>query len=180
MIAAGHCSARTDIRAIVLALLAIWAFVARCPAATITVAQDESPAPSVSAPTAAGEQPKTDSKTPENVQLLPANEATAVLGKKVKGSNGEDLGLVTDILIDAGGQPRAAVIDLGGFLGVGSRKIAIDWKALDFTPLARSGSVGLGLDRAGIEAASEFKPGPPGTAIVTLPSTPSLPVDVHQ
>ena len=39
--------------------------------------------------------------------------------------------LVVDVLVDRSGLPLGAVIDFGGFLGVGSRKIAIDWQLLD-------------------------------------------------
>jgi len=182
MIAGGHALARIDaVRAVILTLLGVSAFITRSPAATIVAAQDQSPGPPVSAPAASGEQPKTRANTPENLELLPANDATAVLGKKVKGPNGEDLGLVTDVLIDPAGAPRAAVIDFGGFLGVGSRKIAIDWKALDFARLGQSGAVGLGLERSQIEAAPEYKPGPPGTVIVSRPPlAPSQPADVHK
>src|SRR5436309_14729144 len=43
----------------------------------------------------------------------------AILGKGVRGSGGEDMGRVVDVLVDRAGQVRAAVIDFGGFLGVG-------------------------------------------------------------
>ena len=117
---------------------------------------------------------------PQNVEPLPSNEGAPVLGKKVKGPNGEALGLVVDVLVDPNGQPRAAVIDFGGFLGVGSRKIAIDWKALDFTSLGRAGTIELGLSRAQIAAAPEYKPGPPGAVVVTAPPAPAPPVDTHK
>jgi hypothetical protein len=44
------------------------------------------------------------------------------------------MGRIVDVVVDRTGQVRAAVIDLGGFLGVGSRKIAVDWNALSFPP----------------------------------------------
>jgi hypothetical protein len=150
--------------------------------ATVAVAQDQPTSPAAPAPATTPKQgqPRDASKMPENVEPLPSNEAAAVLGKKVKGPNGEDLGLVVDVLVDPNGQPRAAVIDFGGFLGVGSRKIAIDWKALDFTSLGRAGAIELGLDRAQIAAAPEYKPGPPGAAVVTAPPAPAPPVDTHK
>jgi hypothetical protein len=150
--------------------------------AAVAVAQDQPTAPAAPAPTAAPneDQPKDAPKVPENVAPLPSSEAASVLGKKVRGPNGEDLGLVVDVLLDPNGQPRAAVIDFGGFLGVGSRKIAIDWKALDFTSLGRAGTIELGLDREQIAAAPEYKPGPPGTAVVTAPPAPTPPVDPHK
>ena len=39
-------------------------------------------------------------------------------------------------LVDGQGMARAAIIDFGGFLGVGSRKIAVAWQALHFVPQA--------------------------------------------
>jgi hypothetical protein len=143
----------------------------------VVLAQDQPQAPTApeSNATPKEDQPKKDSKTAENVELLPSTDAASALGKKVKGPNGEDLGLIVDVLVGPDGRPRAAVIDFGGFLGVGSRKIAIDWKVLDFGPLRRAGTAILGLDRAQIAAAPEYKPGPPGTDVVTAPTTSAPP-----
>lgn len=125
-------------------------------------------------------QPPVQPKPAEPAQAKPAQSAepvvtgnaVSVLGKKVVGPKGENLGLVVDVLVDSGGQPQAAVIDFGGFLGVGSRKIAIDWKILDFSQLGHGGTVELGLGRAQIAAAPEYKPGPPGPAVMTSPPAP--------
>jgi hypothetical protein len=150
--------------------------------AAVAVAQDQPTAPTAPAPVTPpkDDQSKNGSPAPENVKPLPPSEGTSVMGKKVKGPSGEDLGLVVDVLVDPDGQPHAAVIDFGGFLGVGSRKIAIDWKALDFTSLARAETIELGLDRAQISAAPEYKPGPSGANVVTTPLAPAPPVDPHK
>jgi hypothetical protein len=127
-----------------------------CPAA----AQNQPGAPPAPPPTATPNEasPKGDLKPPENVKPLPANEAASILGKKVKGPNGEDLGLIVDVLVDPDGQPRAAVIDFGGFLGVGSRKIAVDWRLLKLTPAAPDWKISLNISRDEIQGAPEFKP----------------------
>jgi hypothetical protein len=164
--------------ALALGLLGVATFAPQCSAAAIVVAQNQQEPQPSTAPSE--DQQKSGAKPPENVEPLPPNDAAPVLGKKVKGPNGEDLGLVVDVLVDTNGKPRAAVIDFGGFLGVGSRKIAIDWKALDFTALGRAGTVELGLSRAQIAAAPEYKPGPPGAAAVTALPAPAPPVDTHK
>ena len=46
--------------------------------------------------------------------------------RKSSRANGEDLGMITDLIVDRAGRPRAVVIDFGGFLGAGSRKVAVD------------------------------------------------------
>jgi hypothetical protein len=66
--------------------------------------------------------------------------------------------MVVDVLIDGEGRPRAAVIDFGGFLGVGSRKVAVHWEALDFLVGDRAAPLILKLDKADVQAAPEFKP----------------------
>ena len=70
------------------------------------------------------------------VYPLPANEVHGILGEEVYGPDGRELGRLIDVLVDANGVPRAAVIDFGGFLGVGNRKIAVAWKNLHFQPTA--------------------------------------------
>ena len=51
------------------------------------------------------------------------------------------------------------VIDFGGFLGVGSRKIAIDWNALHFKLSDKSGQITVNLAKDQLRVAPEYKPG---------------------
>ena len=90
-----------------------------------------------------------------------------ILGKEVRGASGEDMGRVVDVLFDQTGRPRAAIIDFGGFLGVGTRKIAIDWNTLRFDAADRKESVVADLDRDQIKAAPEYKETREIVAIVT-------------
>ena len=55
-----------------------------------------------------------------------------MLGRDVRSPTDEDMGHIVDVIVDRAGTVRAAVIDFGGFLGVGSRKIVVDWNALHF------------------------------------------------
>jgi hypothetical protein len=95
---------------------------------------------------------------PKYLEPLPPQKYTDVLGQKVAGPDGEDLGLIVDVIVDVDGTPRAAVIDFGGFLGVGSRKIAVDWRLLNFAPAAPDSRIWLSLDRMEIQAAPEYQP----------------------
>lgn len=144
------------------------------------------PAPSVSlAPNAQPPQSKEEPKPqpspapPKNLEPLEPDDAAAILGKKVWGPNGKDLGLVVDVVVDADGHPLAAVIDFGGFLGVGSRRIAIDWRLLHFAPNDKDRQVTLGLDRADIQAAPVFKPDAPSQMVGPLPDA-SAPADADK
>ena len=90
----------------------------------------------------------------------------------------EDMGRIVDVLVDRAGQVRAAIIDFGGFLGVGSRKIVVDWNALHFGRVAdKSDSITLELTKAQVAAAPEYKE---DTPIVVLGAAGNLlPLDDH-
>ncbi len=92
-----------------------------------------------------------------------------ILGKEVRGASGEDMGRVVDVLFDETGRPRAAIIDFGGFLGVGIRKIAIDWRTLRFDTVGQKEAVIADLDRDQIRAAPEYRDSREIVAIVTPP-----------
>jgi hypothetical protein len=68
------------------------------------------------------------------------------------------MGRIVDVIVDREGQVRAAVIDFGGFLGVGSRKIVVDWRALRFGAVAnKKDSITLELTKAQVSKAPEYK-----------------------
>jgi len=79
------------------------------------------------------------------------------LGKEVLSAKGEDMGRIVDVLFDEKGEPHAAVIDFGGFLGVGTRKIAISWSALRFDLGEKKNVIALDLGREQLKAAPEYK-----------------------
>ncbi len=102
--------------------------------------------------------PAKEPAPPPSVTILGARDAHGVLGRDVRSSTGEDMGHIVDVIVDLSGTVRAAVIDFGGFLGVGSRKIVVDWTALDFKHLAdKSGQVTLDLTKEQVKAAPEYK-----------------------
>ncbi len=59
---------------------------------------------------------------PASVTLLGSRQAQSVLGREVRSNANENMGRIVDVIVDREGRVRAAVIDFGGFLGVGSRK----------------------------------------------------------
>lgn len=65
------------------------------------------------------------------------------------------------------------MIDFGGFLGVGSRKVVVDWGALHFTPEDQPQKIILDLSRDQVKAAPEYRSGKPvvvlGAAAGPLP-----------
>jgi hypothetical protein len=109
---------------------------------------------------------------PASVTIIGASEAHGVLGREVRSPADEDMGRIVDVIVDRLGTVRAAVIDFGGFLGVGSRKIVVDWSALHFGRIAnKSDSITLELTKEQVMAAPEYKD---GTPIVVLGAAGSL------
>jgi hypothetical protein len=109
--------------------------------------------------------PAADTTAPE-VTVLNKHEVQGVLGRDVRSAADENMGRIVDVLVDREGQVRAAIIDFGGFLGVGSRKIAVDWSALHFPPPGKPDTtIALDLTRDQVKAAPEYKD---GKAVVVL------------
>ncbi|HEV2302740.1 MAG TPA: PRC-barrel domain-containing protein [Stellaceae bacterium] len=93
------------------------------------------------------------------LRYVPADRIFPALDAEVKSAKGQDLGRIVEVLVDLAGRPRAAVIDFGGFLGVGSRKIAIEWSALQFGIGAnRKQVISLDLGREQVKAAPAYEP----------------------
>lgn len=55
-----------------------------------------------------------------------------LIGSDVRNrSDDENIGTVDDILIGQDGRPLAAVISVGGFLGIGEKDVAVDWNDVE-------------------------------------------------
>ena len=99
-----------------------------------------------------------DAPPPPSVTIIGANDAHGVLGRDVRSAADEDMGRIVDVVVDRSGKVRAAVIDFGGFLGVGSRKIVVDWNALRFGKIEnKKDTIILELTKAQVAAAPEYK-----------------------
>ena len=163
-------------RHLLLVLVAV-AFAAL--AAATSLAQNQpAPPPADNKPPASQPQnatapaaPKTPAPPP-SVTIIGAREAHGVLGRDVRSPAEEDMGHIVDVIVDRAGVVRAAVIDFGGFLGVGSRKIVVDWSALRFGNVAnKSDHITLELTKDQVRAAPEYKEDKP---VVVLGASGSL------
>jgi hypothetical protein len=97
--------------------------------------------------------------------------AEAILGQRVTDQEGKDIGRLVDVLVDANGQPQAGVIDFGGFMGVGNRKVAVHWSVLHFNPADAKHKVTLEMTPDQIKAAPEFLNPNKAASVVTPTDT---------
>ena len=100
-------------------------------------------------------------KTTPEWQWNPASgewRTNKLIGAKVTNTAGETIGDINDILIDKDAKVAAAVIGVGGFLGMGERHAAVSFSSLQLTrdpnndPLVR-----VNLTKEQLKAAPEWK-----------------------
>ena len=104
---------------------------------------------------------------PGQVVRVSPEDVMPVLGTPVAGPDGRTIGRLVDVLVNAAGMPEAAVIDVGGFMGVGSRKIAVHWAALHFDPMDKKQPITLALTLDQIKAEPEYRsPNRPAPIVV--------------
>jgi sporulation protein YlmC with PRC-barrel domain len=164
-------SVKTSTAAIIFGLA-----IAMAAAGSFAVAQTSTPqtptqqAPTQQAPTQTAKpgaaQPPAPPKDATPAEVLDDKDVETVLGREIYSIAGEDMGRIVDVLVDHKGNIRAAIIDFGGFLGVGSRKIAVDWRAIQFSPDRAI----LSLTRDQVRVAPEYKDGEP--VVVLGPGSP--------
>jgi PRC-barrel domain protein len=113
---------------------------------------------------------------PPSETILNNHEVEGILGREVLSAANENMGRIADVIVDRSGQVRAAIVDFGGFLGVGSRKIAVDWNALHFPPPGQSDAkITLELTRDQVKAAPEYQEGKPVVVLGALGKLEPLP-----
>jgi PRC-barrel domain len=126
----------------------------------------------------AAPQPPAQQTPPASVTVLNKHEVQGVLGREVLSAANENMGRIVDVLVDRDGRVRAAIIDFGGFLGVGSRKIAVDWTALHFPePAKPEPPIKLELNRDQVNAAPAYEDGKPVVVLGALGKLETLPFE---
>lgn len=132
--------------------------------------------PAATSKTAPQASPKPAPKATPEITVLNKHEVEGILGREVRSATNENMGRIVDVLVDPSGQVRAAIIDFGGFLGVGSRKIAVDWSALHFPPPGKPDAfISLELTRDQVKAAPQYQDGKPVVVLGALGKLEPLP-----
>jgi hypothetical protein len=77
--------------------------------------------------------------------------ANELIGEGVVNGAGEDVATIADLLLDENGTVRQVVLDVGGFLGIASKPVAIDVNRLTL-PQGTGGRLVLGLTKEELTA----------------------------
>ena len=166
-----------------LALMATVAALAVTPAlAQTTAPQPSQPAPQAQPSTQAPSGTTTQSPS---TQAMPAEKfvdmqtsgqwlASDLMGLNIVGSNNEAIGEVSDLLVDEDGNILAAVVGVGGFLGIGQKNVAISFDALKIAADKNGDPEGrLTLTKQELESAPEFKTAEQTRSAAQRPATPA-------
>jgi hypothetical protein len=84
--------------------------------------------------------------------------ASKMVGVTVRNAAGDSVGTIDDLLITDGGSLKAVLIDVGGLLGMGSKRIAVEPGALVLRPGGEHFSAVLNMSKDTIAAAQPFDP----------------------
>jgi sporulation protein YlmC with PRC-barrel domain len=57
--------------------------------------------------------------------------ASKLIGTNVRNNANESVGEINELIIDKDGKVAAVVVGVGGFLGIGEREVALDFKSLN-------------------------------------------------
>lgn len=106
--------------------------------------------------------------------------ASALIGTKVRNANKDSIGKIDDVYLDKDAKVTDVVISVGGFLGVGSKDVAVKWSDITIGQEDNSAVLTTSLTKEALMALPDYtktdrrKPAPPETAAAP-PARPAAP-----
>jgi len=99
-------------------------------------------------------------ETVGETKLDPATIATGwrvskIIGSTVENENGDKIGSVDDLILTADQQVPFAIVSVGGFLGMGSKLVAVPYRELDTTQKGKT--ILHAATKESLTSAPEFK-----------------------
>jgi hypothetical protein len=78
-----------------------------------------------------------------------------LIGRNIQNPQNETIGEINSIRIGAGGNVEAVIAGVGGFLGIGEREVALNWK--DLTVSDNGNKVTIAMTKEQLKAMPEYK-----------------------
>jgi hypothetical protein len=138
--------------------------------AVTAAAQQSAPPPAVQPASPPAAHPIAAPPPVVPAEQVAPTELTGLLGHAVVDARRAELGRIVDLLVDGQGLVRAVVVDVGGFMGVGNRKVAVAWSALRFAAGKTGPVVSIMISPDRIKAWAEYIAGRP-VAILGVPGS---------
>lgn len=92
---------------------------------------------------------------------MPLARVQSLVGTNLVGANGQSAGQIENLLVDGSGQVRAAIVEWGGFLGLGARRAAVPIEQIQLD--GAGGRARLNMSREQLEALGSFDPANSGS-----------------
>ena len=89
----------------------------------------------------------------ERIVLQEGFRASKVIDQMVKNPQGEELGEVDDLIMSRNGKIKKVTLDVGGFLGVGTRLVAVSFRSLQ---ISKKGDIVYNVTKQQLENHPEF------------------------
>ncbi len=81
-----------------------------------------------------------------------------IIGTRIKNAEGKDIGEIDRLLIDPqSGKVSHVVVGLGGFLGVGEKKVVVPWSDLKMGAAQNGKKATITMDQAKLESAPRYE-----------------------
>ncbi|MGE3306672.1 MAG: PRC-barrel domain-containing protein [Rhizobiaceae bacterium] len=133
------------------------------------------PAVTTTDPAAAPEAPVAAS----NVASADGNLASNLIGETVYNGTGDDadnIGAVNDLVIASDGAVQSVIVGVGGFLGIGQKNVALDYKAISWAERDGDRWIVVNATQEQLESlpdfdATPYEPAPAVAATETAPAT---------
>lgn len=89
----------------------------------------------------------------------PANgiQASDLIGAEIQTTGDEEVGEVSDLIIDQNGQIVAVVVGVGGFLGMGEKDVAISWDHVTASGTSDERELRVDVTRDELRSAPKFE-----------------------
>jgi len=85
------------------------------------------------------------------------HRASDLINQSVYNRANERVGEVNELVLDANGQVVAAIIGVGGFLGIGERNVAVNFSQLQMMTDNNTMRIVVNADKAQLQQAPEFR-----------------------
>jgi len=85
------------------------------------------------------------------------HRVSRIVGASVRNNQNDSVGEIEDLIMDRQGNVKAAIISVGGFLGIGERWVAVNYDSLNMMQDGNAWRVVLNATRDQMKTAPEFK-----------------------
>ena len=117
-------------------------------ALTLVASMSLAQAPSPTSPSSPGSPPgaAAPARPAPTVKAEPM-KVDALIGKDLKNPAQETIGAIDNVVVDPDGKIQQVIVSVGGFLGVGSKHVAIAWNQLRMDPFTDVAMVDMTKDQ---------------------------------